>query len=69
MDTLAVILDREVALPLWRDYQRLMVREAPITVLFYPSTVLAASADLQGVEAGPGRHVFRSAAGWWILPR
>jgi peptide/nickel transport system substrate-binding protein len=50
MDTLTATLDRDDARPLWREYQRLMVREAPVTVLYYPKTVAAVSHRLQGVE-------------------
>lgn len=66
MDTLAVTLDRDVARPMWREYQRFMMREAPVTVLMYPWTLLGVDASLQGVEAGPARHVFLSAPQWWI---
>ena len=69
MDTLAVILDRDAARPLWREYQRLMVRETPIAVLLYPYTLIAARSRLRGVEADATRHAFVSAPRWWILPR
>lgn len=68
MDTLAVIVDRQAARPIWREYQRLMVRETPVAVLLYPDFVLAVGPRLQGVEADATRHAFMSAPGWWILP-
>jgi peptide/nickel transport system substrate-binding protein len=67
MDTLSVILDREVARPLWREYQRLMVRETPVAVLLYPEFLLAVRPRLQGVEADAARHALVSAPYWWIL--
>jgi len=67
IDTLGVMLNREEAAPLWREYQRLIVQEAPYTVLFYPERITGvrsrlqdAPMDIRGETAG--------AAGWWILP-
>jgi peptide/nickel transport system substrate-binding protein len=67
MDTLAVTLDREAARPLWRDYQRLMVQEAPVTVLFYETPVAARAGQLQGVVMD-ARGPFVTAQKWWLAP-
>lgn len=67
MDTLAVTLDRDAARPLWREYQRLMVRETPVAVLLYPDFLLAVRARVHGVEANATRHAFLSAPAWRVL--
>lgn len=67
MDRLATLSDREAARPLWREYQRLMMREAPLTVLYYPRTVVAASERLHGVEMSVSSP-YASARSWEILP-
>jgi peptide/nickel transport system substrate-binding protein len=67
MDTLAVTVDRAAARPVWREYQRFMMQESPVTVLYYPRGQVALSARLQNVEmvvSGP----FVSAREWWLLP-
>jgi ABC-type transport system substrate-binding protein len=67
MDTLSVTLDRESARPLWREYQRLMVREAPVAVLLYETPVAARAGHLQGVVMD-ARGPFISAHRWWLAP-
>jgi peptide/nickel transport system substrate-binding protein len=65
MDSLAAMPDREAARPLWREYQRLMVREAPIAVLYYPKSIAAVSERLQGVEMTVSAP-YASARNWSI---
>lgn len=67
MDTLVATLDREAARPLWREYQRLMVQEAPVTVLYYPKTVAAVSQRLRGAEMFASAS-YATAQHWWIPP-
>lgn len=67
LDALAATPDRAVALPLWREYQRLMVQEAPFTVLYYGAPLVAVNRRLQGVEMD-ARGSLVSVAEWWILP-
>lgn len=67
MDSLRVTVGREAALPLWREYQRLIVEEAPYTVLFYPDVLYAVRERLQGVEMDR-RGFLATAARWWIPP-
>jgi peptide/nickel transport system substrate-binding protein len=67
MDTLSVTLDREVARPLWREYQRLMMQEAPAAVLFYETPVAARAGRLQGVVMD-ARGPFITAQKWWLMP-
>jgi ABC-type transport system substrate-binding protein len=68
IDTLAVIVDRDAARPLWRDYQRFMVQESPLTVLFYPQAITGMRVRLQGVEVRPMFGALGSASRWWIAP-
>jgi peptide/nickel transport system substrate-binding protein len=68
IDTLAVTVDRDAARPLWQEYQRFMVQESPLTVLFYPRAITAMRTRLQDVESRPQFGAFGSAQRWWIAP-
>jgi peptide/nickel transport system substrate-binding protein len=68
IDTLGVILDREEARPLWREYQRLLVQEAPYTVVFYPERVAGVRTRLQGAVMDIRGETI-SARDWWLLPQ
>lgn len=68
LDTLDLVVDREQARPLWREYQELMAQEAPHSVLYYPQRLLAVRNRIQGVEAD-ARGEFASVARWWISPQ
>jgi ABC-type transport system substrate-binding protein len=68
IDTLAVTMDGESARPLWREYQRFMVQESPLTVLFYPKAVAGIRTRLQGVEVMPQNGALGSVHRWWIAP-
>jgi peptide/nickel transport system substrate-binding protein len=65
MERLALELDRQAAGPLWRAYQRMMVRESPLTVLYYPRGLHAVSERLRGIEMD-ARGPFLNAQEWWI---
>lgn len=67
MDSLRVTLDRRAALPLWREYQRVLAREQPYTVLYYPNSLWAVRERLHGVEMD-ARGFLSSVARWWIPP-
>ncbi|MBA2671250.1 MAG: hypothetical protein H0U67_12825 [Gemmatimonadetes bacterium] len=67
IDSLALTLDRDLALPMWREYERRMLEESPLAVLFYPQTVVAVRASVQGVQAD-ARGTWHSAARWWVMP-
>lgn len=68
MDSLRVTMDREAARPLWREYQQLIIQEAPYTVLYYPDVLMAVRERLQGVEVDR-RGFLVSIARWWVPPR
>jgi peptide/nickel transport system substrate-binding protein len=67
MDSLAIIIDREQARPLWREYHQLLIEESPYTVLHYPRRLLAHRDRLRGVELDV-RGDFISVRRWWIAP-
>jgi peptide/nickel transport system substrate-binding protein len=67
IDTLNLIVDRNEALPLWREYQRLIAHEAPYTVIYYPERLNAVRARLRGVVFDV-RGEFPSVSEWWLHP-
>lgn len=67
IDTLDVMLNRGEAMPLWKEYQHLMVQQAPYTVLYYPQDLTGIRERLQGVEMDT-RGNFINVTDWWILP-
>jgi peptide/nickel transport system substrate-binding protein len=67
IDTLNLIVDRREALPLWREYQRLIALESPYTVLYYPERLNAVRTRLNGVVFDV-RGEFPSVAEWWLHP-
>lgn len=67
LDTLGLIVDREQARPLWKEYQRLLAENAPHTVLYYPDRTIAFRKRLRGVEAD-ARGELVSVTRWWIPP-
>lgn len=69
LDTLSLPLDREVARPLWREYQRVMLEESPVTVLYYPPGLVAARSRLQGLQPTATAGLLRNSHRWWIDPR
>jgi ABC-type transport system substrate-binding protein len=68
IDTLNVLLDRDAALPLWREYQELIANEAPYIALYYPERLNAVRSRLRGVVFDV-RGETTTAASWWIHPR
>ncbi|HYJ80115.1 MAG TPA: ABC transporter substrate-binding protein [Longimicrobiaceae bacterium] len=67
IDTLGVMTDRTAALPLWQEYQRLMVQEAPYTTIYYPKRLTGVSARLRGWEMDI-RGELPNITEWWIDP-
>jgi peptide/nickel transport system substrate-binding protein len=67
IDTLNVLMDREQALPLWREYQRLLAEESPYTVLYYPERLNGVRSRLRGAVMDV-RGDFATARDWWIHP-
>jgi peptide/nickel transport system substrate-binding protein len=67
IDTLGVIVNRDVARPLWSEYQRHLAQAAPFTVLFYPKQTIGVRTRLRGVEMD-GRGEYITVARWWLAP-
>jgi peptide/nickel transport system substrate-binding protein len=67
IDTLGVMMDRDAARPVWQEYQRLMVQEAPYTVLYYPKRLTGINRRLRGDEMDI-RGEFTNPNKWWIDP-
>jgi peptide/nickel transport system substrate-binding protein len=67
IDTTGVITDRAVALPFWKEYQHLMVQEAPYTVLYYPKRLAGINRRLRDTEMDI-RGDLISSPKWWIAP-
>ena len=67
IDTLGVMIDREQAMPLWKEYQHLMVQESPYTVLYYPRRITGVNKRLRGAVMDI-RGEFITAREWWIDP-
>lgn len=68
LDTLALTIDRDAARPLWREYQRLIVQEAPYIPIYYPSALMAYNARLRDVRMDT-RSELQNVTRWWIHPR
>ncbi len=65
LDTLQLVVDRDEAVPLWREYQELLVELQPYTYLFFPERLAGVGRRMRGVEMdvrGEWVHVTR----WWI---
>lgn len=67
IDTLGVMIDREKAMPLWKEYQRLMAEEAPYTTIYYPRRLVGVSRRIRG-EVMDTRGEFINISDWWIAP-
>jgi peptide/nickel transport system substrate-binding protein len=67
LDTLQLVVDREQARPLWLEYQALMAREVPTTVLFYPNRLTAVNRRLRGVQVDE-RDELHTVTRWWLDP-
>jgi peptide/nickel transport system substrate-binding protein len=65
MEQLAETLDRNAARPLLREYQRLMISESPVTVVYYPVSPTAVTERLQGVQMVVSSP-YASAPRWWV---
>jgi ABC-type transport system substrate-binding protein len=67
LDAALACPDRAVAKPLWDRLQRVVARDAPFALLFYPETLCGVAPRLRGVRP----HVLsplNNAAQWWIAP-
>ncbi len=67
LDTLALIVNRDQARPVWSEYQVLIAQDVPATVLYYPNGLLGVGQRLQGVEMDV-RGELATVSRWWIPP-
>jgi peptide/nickel transport system substrate-binding protein len=67
LDTLQTIVDRDEALPVWYEYQRVLNEEHPYTFLFYPERLAGVNERMNDVEMDV-RGEWLSIADWWIDP-
>jgi peptide/nickel transport system substrate-binding protein len=59
--------DRAAAMPLWREYQRIMQHDQPYTFLYYDVRANAVRSRVKSVEMDI-RGDFTNAGDWWIEP-
>ena len=65
LDTLQLIPDRAAALPIWREYEQLLIQEQPFTFLAFPDRLAGVSRRLEGVEMD-ARGEWVNVRRWWI---
>lgn len=65
IDTLAVTMDREQALPMWIDYHRILLEEAPYTVLYYPRRLMGVRDRVHDVTLDV-RGDLAGITAWWV---
>lgn len=67
LDELSMAVDREEALPLWREYQQVLAEEQPYTFFYYPDRLAGFNKSLQGVTMD-ARGEWVNVKNWWIDP-
>jgi len=65
LDTLQLVVDRDKALPLWREYQRLIMEEQPYTYFFFPERLDAVNKRVRDVQMDV-RGEWINIKDWWI---
>jgi peptide/nickel transport system substrate-binding protein len=67
VEELRVIADREVARPLWTEYQRLIVQEQPYTYFYFPQRLAGINNRLQGLVMD-ARGEWVNLKDWYLDP-
>ncbi|HKK94144.1 MAG TPA: ABC transporter substrate-binding protein [Longimicrobiales bacterium] len=67
LDTLQTIVDRDEALPLWREYQRVLNEVHPYTFLYYSDRLAGVNERVRNVEMDV-RGEWLNIDDWWIEP-
>jgi peptide/nickel transport system substrate-binding protein len=67
LDTLSVILDREEAVPVWAEYQRVLAEEQPYTFFYFPERLDGVNRRLENVVMDQ-RGEWVSIRDWYIDP-
>jgi peptide/nickel transport system substrate-binding protein len=67
LDTLQLVVERDEARPLWRDYQALLAEEQPYTFFYYPQRLEGVRTRLRDVVAD-SRGEWINVGKWWLDP-
>jgi peptide/nickel transport system substrate-binding protein len=67
LEALATTTDREVALPLWREYQRVLAQEQPYTFFYYPDRLAGVNKRVRDVHMDV-RGEWVGIRNWWVDP-
>jgi len=67
LTTLTSTLDREAAIPIWREYQRVLSEEQPYTFFYYPDRLDGINRRLKDVEMD-ARGEWINIRQWWLDP-
>ena len=65
LDTLQLVVDREEALPLWEEYQRLVIEEQPYMYMYFQERLDGLNRRLRGVVMD-ARGEWINVEDWWI---
>jgi len=65
LDTLQLVVDRDEAMELWREYQYAIAEVQPYTYLYFPRRLAGVNPRMRGVEMDV-RGEWVNAARWWI---
>jgi peptide/nickel transport system substrate-binding protein len=65
LDTLQFVIDRDEALPLWREYQRLIIEEQPYMFMYFDERLEGVNRRLRGVQMDQ-RGEWITTKDWWI---
>ena len=65
LDTLPLVIDREEAIPLWREYQQVILEEQPYTFVYFDERLDGISRRLRGVQMD-ARGEWINIKDWWI---
>ena len=65
LDQLPLVVDREKAKPIWKEYQELLVDEQPFTFFYFPDRIDGVSKALNDVEMD-SRGEWLNIKDWWI---
>ena len=65
LDQLPLVVDRDDAIPLWKQYQEFLVDEQPYTFFYFPERLDGVSNDLRDVQMDV-RGEWVNIKDWWI---
>jgi len=65
LDTLQLVPSRKQAIPLWRDYQKLIIRYQPYTFLYFPEALTGVSRRIHDVKMDVRGYMIDTDR-WWI---